>query len=108
MQNDFEMPEGLRDLLGKLGATNERNENIEKAKKPICMASKEVRDEFDALQKLKKVTKRLVDEIQARSDLIWVKIKSDPKLEDYEYLQYDPKSEMIMGCTEEEVDKCKE
>lgn len=103
-----ETPEGLGGLMEMMKAMSSEHENIEKSKKPICMASKEVRDEFKALVKLGKKARDLKREAEARSELLWIKIRSQSDFEDMDHLGYDTDTGMITGCTSEDVRECKE
>jgi len=103
-----ETPEGLGGLMEMMKAMSNERENIEKSKKPICMASKEVRDEFKALVDLGKKANNLKLESEARSKLLWLKIRSKPEFEDMDHLEYDQETGMITGCTAEDVRQCKE
>lgn len=100
----MEVPGGLGDALHRMfgGA----DDAIERAKKPLCMASKEVQDEFTAITSMGKQARRLIIEANARKELLWLKVRSDPKLSDLDHLEYDAETGMLVGCTKEEVKRC--
>jgi len=102
----FGMPEELQDMLGRLAGMASNGEAIDNAKKPICMASQEVRDEFDAIAKMGRQAKRLIIEAKARSELLWLKVREIPEFEKIDHLEYDPESGMMIGCTAEDIRKC--
>lgn len=92
---------GLENALNSINnilkqALNQK-EKLERSKVPICMVSDDTKDAFKKCDEMAKEIKRMMTRLSALKEKIWAEFQLEVDTSQYEALEYDEGSGMVIG-----------